>query len=340
MINKHFVVVSLGSIGQRHLENLRSLYPDAIITVVRRTSKSAGKAQRIADHVVGSVSDAFGIQAPTAGFIASPAPFHVDDAEYFVKNNCPVFIEKPLSENLQSARKLLKMSQEQNVHCMVGYILRFLPTMKYLKEIIVQERYGKVLHANISVGQFLPDWRPDQDYRKTVSAQAKLGGGALLELSHEIDYAIHLFGVPDSVAGIVQSTGRLEIDVEDQVDAILGYNSGMVVDLHLDFLQKVKSRNCTITFEDAKINWDLIEGSLNVAALNSEPVKTTVPTVDNELYMCELEHFIKVIENEAECKVGLMDGIEVIRLIDEIKGRPIGDYATRNSQMAENKNVR
>ena len=51
-----------------------------------------------------------------------------------------------------------------------------------------------MLSVRSSVGQYLPEWRKNTDYRKGVSARQDLGGGVLLELSHEIDYIQWIFG--------------------------------------------------------------------------------------------------------------------------------------------------
>lgn len=329
MANKHFVIVGLGSIGQRHLTNLRQLYPEAVITLVRRSGKTTLPIETLANSVVGSVSEAIAIELPTAGIIASPSPFHVSDAELFVNNRCPVFIEKPLSNNMSGVSELLELAKTNNTICMVGYILRFLPTMEKIKTIIHERKFGNVIHATVSVGQYLPNWRQDQDYKNTASAQKKLGGGALLELSHEIDYLLYLFGTPDRVHSSIQSSGCLEIDVEDQVDVAIYYDTGVVVNLHLDFLQKVASRFCIITFEQANIRWDIVAGKLIIDEVNKDTILEDVPTISNEIYIDEMNHFFKAIDGEIDLCVGLKEGSSVLQFINTLKKSAISNTATR-----------
>ena len=315
----HFVIVGLGSIGQRHLKNLRSLYPTAIITIVRRSGASRLLIENLANNVVSSITDAIMIGKPTAGIIASPAPFHITDALMFVENECPVFIEKPLSNNLDGVDDLIKKSKKNNTICLVAYILRFLPLMERIKKIIQSKQYGDIITASVSVGQYLPDWRPDQDYKTTVSAQKGLGGGALLELSHELDYLLHLFGLPDRVSSIIQSSGQLDIEVEDQVDGCFYYDSGTVVHIHLNFLQKVVSRICTITFNDAYLRWDLKNGHISIDDVDGNSLTEEVPTVSNETYIDELKHFFQCIDDQTNPIVELSSGKNVLKVIEAMK---------------------
>ena len=71
---------------------------------------------------------------------------------------------------------------------MVGYNLRYMKSLIKFREILSKKKIGKILSVRSEVGSYLPSWRKDTDYKKSVSAKKKLGGGVLLELSHDIDY--------------------------------------------------------------------------------------------------------------------------------------------------------
>ena len=73
----------------------------------------------------------------------------------------------------------------------------------------------KIIHARIESGSYLPNWRPKQDYRSSCSAKKNLGGGVLLELSHELEYLSWIFGKPNWISAWVGKLSSLEIDVED-----------------------------------------------------------------------------------------------------------------------------
>src|SRR5205807_8193605 len=116
---------------------------------------------------------------------------------------------------------------------MVGYNLRFHEPAARLAEIVHDGRLGRVHLAHVWFGSWLPDWRPNVDYRTTYSAQRALGGGILLDAIHELDLVVWLFGDDHfTVAGaVVERIGSLEIDVEDTVGALLRHASGAAVSI-------------------------------------------------------------------------------------------------------------
>jgi len=97
-----------------------------------------------------------------------------------------------------------------------------------------------------------------------VSARAALGGGALLELSHEIDYVRWLAGEVTAVAAAVGRLGNLEIDVEDSADLMLTFASGARGTVHLDMLQRPATRTCRIVGSEGTLAWDGIRHQVRV----------------------------------------------------------------------------
>ena len=75
---------------------------------------------------------------------------------------------------------------------------------------------GNVYSFNCESGSFLPNWRK-KNYQYSVSAQKKLGGGALLELSHELDYINWIFGKKYETKAFYRNSKILNLDVEDNV---------------------------------------------------------------------------------------------------------------------------
>ena len=108
---------------------------------------------------------------------------------HLLKAKIPVLIEKPISDNLKKCSELIELMTSNNCLVTVGYVLRHSKILNKFKELINQSDIGKRLYAEIKCGSYLPDWRKDKDYRESVSAKSSLGGGVLLELSHEINYA-------------------------------------------------------------------------------------------------------------------------------------------------------
>ena len=129
----------------------------------------------------------------------------------------PMLIEKPLGdgkEGLNSWEELVELSHKVPIE--IGYVFRHDPCTKKIKELLGAKIIGNIVEADFYCGSWLPDWREGIDYRKCVSSKRELGGGVLLELSHEIDLALNLFGRMKIEYASLKNSGLLEINVEDQ----------------------------------------------------------------------------------------------------------------------------
>lgn len=291
---KKVLIISLGSIGKRHLRNVRTLLPDAQIAVLRR-----GAQQDLppgADLLFTDFKEAVSFE-PNAVIIASPAHLHIDDALPFLEKEIPLFLEKPISHSTQNLDAFVEFCQKSNTFVMVGYILRFLPALLAVKKVIQAGKLGKIYTGHIQVGQYLPDWRPTSDYRSGVSAQSALGGGALLELSHEIDYAIWLFGHPDHIYCRSGRSSDLEIDVEDNANILFEYDHSeghKTVIIQLDFLQRVPQLTLQIVGSAATLKADLIRENVTLYYPNDEegqPLEFTRSQNGNEPYLKQFDFF-------------------------------------------------
>lgn len=256
MSNPKILCISLGSIGKRHLRNARELLPQADIAVYRQHTRGDASVPEHANRMLTSMEDVAAF-APDAVLISSPASEHIANASAFLASGTPMFIEKPLAVTSSGIDGFVQACANARGFTMVAYVLRFLPALHTIKRLIEDGTLGKVHSAHVQVGQYLPDWRPDSDYRTGVSAQAKLGGGALLELSHELDYATWLFGMPESLQCTRGKLSALEIDVEDSATVLMEYADKQVT-VQLDFLQRVANMALQIVAENGTLKADLI----------------------------------------------------------------------------------
>ncbi len=146
----------------------------------------------------------------------------------------------------------------------VGYNLRFHPGLRKLKELVEAETLGRLLWAYVEAGQYLPDWRPWQDYRQSYTARRDLGGGILLDGSHELDSITWLMGKPTEVMCMAGKVSALEVDVEDCADVLLRFPCGAQADIHLDFVQHGYSRSCKLVGELGTALWDFTSREVKI----------------------------------------------------------------------------
>lgn len=255
------VIVGLGFIGKRHKKNLELL----------------------GHEVVPSFEKADG------SLVCNPTALHLETALKFTRLGMPVFIEKPLSHNLNGIEQL-----KGNI--LIGYCLRFDHSLREFKQKISQ---AKIQSVKIVCQSWLPDWHPKTDYRQSYSAKKELGGGVLLDLSHEIDYALWFFGPVKTVKAKLQMAPELQIETEAIADLELEFVSGIKAKIHLSYASRQPARFCEIKTSNQVLRWDF------------QP--------NNEMYLEEMKHFINVVNKKETPLVTVADGRRVLEVIETAK---------------------
>ena len=333
------LIVGSGSAGTRHLRLARELFPNSDIKFLRhRTQKvrpqfSEGFFSRIEEAVQ---------FAPQIAIIANPSTFHVQIAQELAEIGVHLFIEKPLSSSLNGVANLIKTCKEHNSVLMIGYNLRFSPSLQHFRNLLDEGIIGELFSVRCEVGQYLPSWRPESDYRQGVSAKKELGGGALLELSHEIDYLRWIFGEVEWVRATVSQQSRLEIDVEDSVHLTMGFlpNSNrrqLVGALNLDLIRHDHTRTCTVIGEKGTLRWNGLTGEVDLfeeGVTSWRKLYSHQPKPD-ETYNAELQDFVDSIEKK---KVPFVTGNDGLRVLEIIEAARVS-AATGSQEMTEYSNL-
>ena len=313
------LVVGLGSIGRRHLANLMKIVPGAEVTVWRRREQMttvSDQSIRI-EHVVYSLEDALATE-PELAIIATPAPFHIQTGLDLARQGISLLIEKPLSDNLAGTSELIDVCRSNDLTLMVGYNLRFLHSMQILQRMAKDGQIGHVLSVIAEVGQYLPDWRPGSDYSQTVSASSRLGGGVLLELSHEMDYVRWLIGEVETVNAQIALLDDLKMDAENVADIVLRFTTGILGNIHLDMLQRTPARKCKLIGTQGTLVWDGIANTVRLFSAESKmwhDVFIEQAWDRNEMYILELQHFLDCVQSKSQPLVTGEDGLRGLEII-------------------------
>ncbi len=205
-------------------------------------------------------------------------------------------------------------AEKRSAIVQVGYNLRFHPSIQKLKELVDAAAVGRILWAHVEAGSYLPEWRPWQDYRKSYTARRELGGGILLDGSHEIDYVTWLFGAPQDVACMAGRVSKLEVNVEDCATILLRFPDGTRADVHLDFIQRSYSRYCSLIGPEGKLQWDLLNNSVQIIRPGAPAEIIKFEWQINDAYMAELNHFLECARSGASPKFTLEEAILTLRV--------------------------
>jgi predicted dehydrogenase len=317
------LVVGFGSMGRRHAANLRSLVPDALIAVWRhrRPSADTDEAIALADAVFYAEEEAVAWR-PDAAIVANPAPFHIAAAIPLARQGAHLFIEKPIADRLDGLQVLLELCGKRSLVLMVGYDLRFSQALCLAEQAVASGEIGRPLALRAEVSQFLPDWRPASDYRHGVSARSELGGGVVLELSHELDYATWLLGDVTTVSALTGRVSDLDIDVEDTADILLEFTSGALGNVHLDMVDRASGRCCRVVGTEGTVVWDAKEQRAAIYRSNERAWRelSNGRSADGEqLYIDELSHFLACVGGTASPPVDGNDARRVLELCLAVK---------------------
>lgn len=314
-------VVGLGNIAARHRQNLKQLFPNAQLYAMSASGRIPHEAVNDADHLVASI-DVLIEQRVQLVIVASPAPFHALHSIPLIKVGIPVLIEKPVTATLDEVKMLLDMVSQYQTPVSIGYCLRYLSSALEMKNLLSAGKVGHLYHAHVEIGQYLPDWRPSKDYRDSVSAKINLGGGALLELSHEFDYTQWLLGELTLEHAILRRTEELGLEVEDSVDMLLRTSKNAIVHMHLDFLQRKAHRQCRFVGSQGALEWDLIGNEIRFVSAQGKQVLYSEPAWDkNQMYTAMLVDFVALIHQQPNQCVSLAEAAQSVELINQIKQR-------------------
>jgi predicted dehydrogenase len=318
-VGARFAIVGFGSAGVRALQVLRGLRAEAEFLVVSRNAATGEGFE-----ATSSLDDVIAFR-PDAVIVAGPATTRADVLRQVGSLNVPVFIEKPLAHTLADAASVLDLLGPAVERSQLGYNLRFSESLIAFRDLVRGGRFGRVLRFNAETAQYLPDWRPEKDYRETVSARADLGGGVLLELSHELDYLRWIFGDWDWVSAWTGRTSSLEIDVEDTALVTIGIEGDqaatqLVGQLSLDFVRGDKTRTVTAVCEGGTIRWDGVAGTVEVFEPSQSRWETIVTDSGSQsTYEAQWVSFLSVVEAGSRPLVAISDGVSVLRAVEAIR---------------------
>lgn len=329
------LMIGLGSIGQRHLRNIkRVLGEEAEILAyrVRGLQRTFSDTMQIRDKVsleeeyhirsFASLKEAL-LEKPGLAFITNPTNMHIPCAIQCAKAGCHLFLEKPISDSLEGIDELQKTAQDMGIKIFVGYQNRFHPAICAVKEVLEAGSLGKILSVHSVVGERLTTMHTYEDYKETYMARKDMGGGVVTnQLVHEMDYLYYLFGRPVSVYALGGTIGNLGIDVEDNCDALFLMENGaerVCVNVHADFYQSPPSRFVKVIGEKGQIEADLINGTLKKTVSDVTEHTAFTEFVRNDMFIEELKLFLSCVKEGGKEAITLEDGIVSLKMAMAIK---------------------
>lgn len=275
--------VGLGSIGTRHLRNLhmvcraKGIQPQ--VTALR--SRAGAPNQQRNPLVHRQLTTLPGDEHFDIAFIANPTNLHAAALQQLKGRVSTFFIEKPIFENTACNLEALGLGPGQKAY--VAAPMRWCGVYAALKQRLAQVPPYSV---RAICSSYLPNWRQGVDYRTVYSAKKDMGGGVALDLIHEWDYLVDLFGLPQSSVGLTGKFSHLEIDADDLAVYVARY-PGFLCELHLDYFGREYRREVEVFSAEGSLRANFGTGELftpdGVENYAEDP---------NQRYLREMEYFL------------------------------------------------
>ncbi len=284
----NLLIVGLGSIGKKHLSVINTLYPLANVFALRSKRKS-----KIYENVKNIYSiDELNVNIDFV-IISTPTYLHENDIIKFSKLGCPLFIEKPVLHNLKNIESINNIILSNNIKTYVACNMRFHPGIVYLKN-FVDNNKSKINEVNVYFGSYMPYWRNGIDFRENYSSHAEMGGGVHLDLIHELDYCIWIFGYPKSIKSVFRKVSNLKINSIDYTNYILLYDD-FTLNIKLNYYRIDSKREVEILTDDTTLIYDLIQN--NVLDYTSKQIVYEEFFSMIDTYFNQMKYFVENINN-------------------------------------------
>lgn len=322
------LVIGGGSIGARHLRNLENLRVTCLALVEpdeQRRTELRGAAPHIAMFPVLEEGLDWG---PDFVVVASPTHLHVAHALAAAQHGCALFVEKPVSYALDGLVELCGVVDERKLTTMVGCNLRFHPGPATVKRLLDQGAVGALIAARFQTGSYLPAWRSRPDYHNSYSA-SPVWGGAILDCIHEIDLALWYFGSATVVGAAHLQATSIGLAAEGLAEMILHHDSGVLSNVHLNFVQRDYRRTCQVIGSEGTIYWDFAERLVRVygpdgqlTQSHSEPDGWPV----NQMYVDEMQHFLRAVQDGVPTCNSIEGGLAALKVALAVKQMSAGGW--------------
>ncbi|MCD4668228.1 MAG: Gfo/Idh/MocA family oxidoreductase [Sulfurimonas sp.] len=299
------LIIGFGSIGKRHYEILNSFKNvNSVDIVTKQNIQNITLFKRLSDIDDLEKYDYFIISSQTVS--------HYEQLKYICSKveNKNILVEKPLYD-----RKYENITTTNQIF--TAYNLRFNPVLIKLKSLL---KDTDIYYANIICGQYLPTWRPTQDYKKSYSADIAQGGGVLRDLSHEVDYATWLFGNIKNIKYINSKVSDLEIKSDDIFTAIAVTSNKTIINLTMDYISKVAMRRLIVHTKNHTIEADMINNTLLLYDKDGKKEDIQIESYDRNYTYTKMHQAI--INNDIENICSYEDGKNIVNIIENIEYKP------------------
>jgi predicted dehydrogenase len=144
-----------------------------------------------------------------------------------------------------------------------------------------------------------------------------MGGGVILDLSHEIDYLYYLFGNIKTIKANAKKIGNITKDTEDFADILLELDTGIFCNVHLNCFSRLKCREILLDFTDQTVRADLVTNTIEILKKDGRK-RITFDFTRDDMFLSQLQYFFTNLKKKTMMN-NLDESIPVFNTIMKIK---------------------
>jgi predicted dehydrogenase len=318
MKKHHILVLGTGSVGRRHAKNFQALNCDISCMDPREDRLDEAAKEGVLQFRFSDLGTALEKANQFTGVVVcSPPAYHVDQALACLDKGLPVLLEKPVSPDAESCRKLSKRL-EMGGRLLLGYTYRWWKPLRRLKQLIESDAVGNLRHARFVMSAHLEDWHPWERYQDFFMASQDLGGGALLDESHFIDLMLWFFGSPERLFARVEKISDLDITTDDYVEIFAAYPRGFRSTIHLDLFGRPHEKTITVVGEKGTVQCLFSPDEVRIANTPSaEWMREPFVVERNDMFLDVAKEFLQLIQEESiPLSCTILDGLKTLNVVE------------------------
>ena len=326
-------VIGTGLMGVQHIKAIKKSKKVLLHSIVGVSTKAEIISKKYKLKFFKRIEDLLKSNKPDGVVIATPNQLHEKHSNIFLKNKIPILLEKPISHEIDSAKKIVNFSKKYKTPLLIGFHRRHNLIISKAKDIISTKKLGKIVSANV-----LCWFYKHKEYYKTKWRIQKGGGPLYLNLVHDLDIICYLLGKVKYVQAFKSNKVR-KFNIEDTATINLVLNSGALCTLNVsDTIVSPWSYELTagenpvypITNQSAYFIGGT-EGSIQFPNLkhwsykkekswwNKILVKNKRDKKDNKTLINQIDHFADVILKKVKPKVSAEDGLNLLKIFKAIE---------------------
>ncbi len=325
-------IVGTGLMGLQHIKAISKSKKANLHSLVDISDNAKKLSNKYKIPLYSDVSSLLKSNQLDAVIVATPNQLHEKHTISFLKKKIPVLLEKPISDNIKSAKKIIISSKKNKTPLLIGYHRRHNAIVSKVKTIIRSGKLGNIVSANVLCWLY-----KHKEYFKETWRISRGGGPLGINLVHDIDMICYLLGSIRYVQAFTTNKTRKH-KVEDTATVSLIFESGALCTLNIsDTIVAPWSYELTagenpaypVTNQSAYMIGGT-KGSIQFPNLkywfykkerswwNKIFLKSDINKKDDNTLVNQIDHFSDVVLKKVKPKVNGSDGLNSLNIFAAI----------------------